>query len=590
MARHSIIDPVDRIEGHLRIEMEVRNGVVTDSWVSGGLFRGLELICEGHTPTDAVMISQRVCGVCPVSHCHTSVYAAEAAYDIQHPEGARLVRNLVEGAQFMHSHILWFYQLSALDYVNPLNALNADPAAATEVAHSLGLAERDYQAVYDRLVKFAENGQYSWLSGGWFMEGQAPEAYKLPAEVDLIATAHYIEAIDMQATADEIAGIIGGKMPHIQTSVPGGTSFVPSVEKLDDILFRSQQLHDWVDEVMIPDAIAIASVYLDDLLQTDEDGNMLGSNKHGQFIAYGVFDRESREMEDRYFPAGVAQLTAATEADEESGTEGTAADATLESFDGSLMTETTACSYYADDGEARHPLEGITVPPNTFPGYYADEASETVNDKYTWSKAPRYNGTPGEVGPLARVLVSYLSGVDEIVEGVERVLTGLGLDTSTENIVALNSILGRLAARPIEAYAVSGYMVEWCNELAALLADPPEGNPWFTAKARTTGEGEGFWEAPRGALYHCEKIENDKITHYQSIVPSTWNISPRDENGTQGTIEQGLLGLPIDNIDAPINALRMVHGYDPCIACAIHIVEPETGKEFRCQTSPWGGR
>ena len=258
MAKHSIIDPVDRIEGHLRIEMEVKDGVVSEAWVSGGLFRGLELILEGRKPTDAALIAERICGVCPISHCHSSVYAAEEAYGIKHPNGARIVRNLAEGAQFMHSHILWFYQLSALDYVNPLHALEADPKAATEFAIANGLGVRDFGAVQKRLQKFAENGQYSWLSGGWFLEGQAPEAYKLPAEVDLIATAHYIEALDMQATADEIAALIGGKMPHIQTSIPGGTSFVPSVEKLDDILDRARQLHEWVGEVMIPDAIALA--------------------------------------------------------------------------------------------------------------------------------------------------------------------------------------------------------------------------------------------------------------------------------------------------------------------------------------------
>lgn len=252
MAKHSIIDPVDRIEGHLRVEMEVENGVVTDAWVSGGLFRGLELIVEGRDPYDAAMLAQRVCGVCPVSHCHTSVYAAEEAYGIQIPEGGRLVRNLIEGAQFMHSHILWFYQLSALDYVNPLHALEADINKTYELCQTLGLAQTDFAALKDRLAKFAANGQYSWLSGGWFMEGLAPEAYKLPAEVDLIATAHYIEALDMQATADEISAIIGGKMPHVQTSIPGGTAWYPSVEKLDDVLFRAKKLKDWVDNVMIP--------------------------------------------------------------------------------------------------------------------------------------------------------------------------------------------------------------------------------------------------------------------------------------------------------------------------------------------------
>lgn len=569
MAKHSIIDPVDRIEGHLRIEMEVENGVCTEAWVSGGLFRGMELIAEGREPIDVAYLAQRVCGVCPVSHCHTSVYAAEAAYGIQHPEGARLVRNLVEGAQFMHSHILWFYQLSALDYVNPLNALNADPAKATTVAKQLGLAVRDFAAVQERLKKFAANGQYSWLSGGWFMEGQAPEAYKLPAEVDLIATAHYIEAIDMQATADEISAIIGGKMPHIQTSIPGGTAFVPSVEKLDDILSRSQELHNWVDQVMIPDAIAIASVYLNDVVG-------LGNNKHGNFMAYGVFDDASHELTKRYFPAGIVRMGSGKPV--------------AEKFDGAKITEETTHAYYADDGSPRVPLEGVTQAPEEFPGYYKDEENQVVNDKYTWSKAPRYDGQPMEVGPLARVLVSYMAGNPEITAGVKRVVEGLGLSVSDDTIVALNSALGRLAARPIEAFAVSGYMVEWCNELVELLKNPPEGNAWFTERVQDTGEGTGYWEAPRGALLHCEKISGNKVTHYQEVVPTTWNISPRDADNVAGTIEQGLIGTKIDNIDAPINALRLVHGYDPCVACAIHIVEPKTGREFKAQMSPWGGR
>ncbi len=573
MAKHSIIDPVDRIEGHLRIEMEVENGVVSDAWVSGGLFRGMELIAEGREPIDAAYLAERVCGVCPVSHCHTSCYAAEEAYGVQHPEGARLVRNLVEGSQFLHSHILWFYQLSALDYVNPLHALEADVDTTYELCKTLGLAQSDFGALKARLAKFAANGQYSWLSGGWFLEGQAPNAYKLPAEVDLIATAHYIEAIDMQATADEISAIIGGKMPHIQTSIPGGTAFVPSVDKLDDILFRATKLKNWIDNVMVPDAIAIASVYLKDVAS-------IGNNKHGNFLAYGVFDRASRSLEDRYFPAGIVRMKSGAPV--------------LEKFDGSKMTEETTHAYYADDGAPRHPTEGVTKAPDKFPGYYKDEANEVVNDKYTWSKAPRYDGEPMEVGPLARVLVSYMNGVPEIVAGVKTVLTGLGLPANASSVLALNSALGRLAARPIEASAVAGYMVDWCAEVVELLkkaeAGEVVGNPWFAKRVRDAGQGEGFWEAPRGALYHTEKISGNKITHYQEIVPTTWNISPRDASGVKGTIEQGLIGTPIDNIKAPINALRIVHGYDPCVACAIHIMEPKTGHEFKTHMSPWGGR
>ena len=569
MAKHSIIDPVDRIEGHLRVEMEVEGGKVSKAWVSGGLFRGLELIQEGREPTDAAMIAQRICGVCPVSQGHASIYAAEEAYGIKHPEGARYVRNLVEGAQFMHSHILWFYQLSALDYVNPLNALNADIEATYETARKHGLAITDFGAVQKRLKKFAEGGQYSWLSGGWFMDGQAPEAYKLTPELDLIATAHYIEAIDMQATADEIAALVGGKMPHIMSSVPGGTTFVPSVEKLDDIITRAQKLHDWVQTTMIPDAIAIASVYLDDVAS-------VGNNQHGNFMAYGVFDDESYEPAKRYFPAGIVRMKNGA--------------AKLESFDIDKLAETTAHAYYSDNGDLLHPTNGVTVPPAKFPGYYKDEAKEEVNDKYTWSKAPRYDGEPMEVGPLARVLVSYLSGVEGIKKNVATVLEGLGLPVDTSSLLALNSALGRLAARPIEAEYVSGNMILWATQLATLLKESEGKNIWFTDRARDTGTGQGAWEAPRGALYHTMSIEGNHITHYQAIVPSTWNISPRDQKDVPGTIEQALIGCPIDNIEAPIHALRIVHGYDPCIACAIHLVEPKTGKEFRAETSPWGGR
>lgn len=571
MAKHSIIDPVDRIEGHLRIEMEVEDGKVSEAWVSGGLFRGFELIIQGREPYDAAQIAQRVCGVCPVSHCHTSCYAAEGAYGIQIPAGARIVRNLVEGAQFMHSHILWFYQLSALDYVNPLNAVDADPAEAYKVAQQLGMGMADFEQVHDRLVKFAENGQYSWLSGGWFMEGQAPEAYKLPPEVDLIATAHYIEAINMQATADEIAAIIGGKMPHIMTSIPGGTSFVPSILKIEDILFRATTLHNWVVNTMIPDAIAIASVYLNDVVG-------IGNNKHGNFMAYGVFDAEDFVPEHRLFPAGIVRMGNGK--------------VELEKFDGSKMTEETTHAYYDGDQSPLHPTVGVTVPPETFPGYYKDEANQVVNDKYTWSKAPRYDGQPMEVGPLARVLVSYASKVPGIVKNVNTVLEALGLPAEESSILALNSALGRLAARPIEAEVVSANMIQWCNDLVALIKDPPKdaGNLWFTKPARETGMGEGFWEAPRGALYHTETIEKNKITHYQEIVPTTWNISPRDKDDVPGTIEQALIGTPIDNVDAPINALRIVHGYDPCVACAIHVVEPKTNKHFEAHTTPWGGR
>ncbi|MGN0960525.1 MAG: nickel-dependent hydrogenase large subunit [Coriobacteriales bacterium] len=573
MAQKSIIDPVDRIEGHLRIEMEVTDGVVSDAWVSGGLFRGLELIVEGREPDDAALVAQRICGVCPTSHCHASVYAAEEAYGIHHPEGARIVRNMLEGAQYLHSHILWFYQLGALDYVNPLRALTADPEKATAVAQQLGLAVRDFKAVKDRLVTFAENGQYSWLSGGWFMEGQAPEAYKLPAEVDLIAVAHYIEALDMQATADEISAIIGGKMPHVMTSRPGGTCFYPNIERLDDILARIKQLQKFLVDVQVPDALAIAGVYLNDVAS-------IGNNKHGRFMCYGVFDTaidaEAGETEydpkKRVFPPGITTIDPITH------------EVTRSEFDSSLIEEQVKHSYYdpyTGEADSLPPLEGQTNPPKEFPGY-------DPSNKYSWCKAPRYNGQVMEVGPLSRVLNAYTAGVPEIVDGINYGMAKLGLDPK-KDLWKLNSAAGRLLARPVEAMVVSMYMEDWLMELVDYIANT-ENPEFFTEKATATGEGVGLWEAPRGALLHCEKIKDNKITHYQAVVPTAWNISPRDNDDIPGTIEQALIGTPVANVKAPINALRIVHGYDPCIACAIHVVEPKTGKEFEMHTTPWGGR
>lgn len=580
----SIIDPIDRIEGHLRIEMEVEDNKVTEAWVSGGLFRGLELIVQGREPIDASLVAQRICGVCPTSHCHASTYAAEAAYGIIHPEGARIVRNLLEGAQYMHSHILWFYTLNALDYVNPLNALNADPKAATEFAQANGMGVSDFAAVQERLQAFAENGQYSWLSGGWFMEGQDPEGYLLPPEVDLIATTHYIEALDQQATADEISALIGGKMPHVMTSVPGGTAFYPTVERLDDILFRIKQLKSFISDVLVPDAIAIAKVYTSEEA-TASNNNVLefGNNKHGRFMSYGVFDAQAvdgaYDATKRYIPCGIVNV------DPETGA------VTTEEFDYTKIEEQTPHSYYdaySNGATSLPPLEGETNPPVDFPGY-------DINNKYSWCKAPRYDGKVMEVGPLARVLVSYANKVERVVEITNEVLNKLGLvseEPAMEEVLdvipALNSAGGRLLARPIEDIYVIELMEGWVTELVQYLADG--GDEFFTERVRDTGEGVGLWEAPRGSLLHCEKIEGNKIVHYQAIVPTAWNISPRDVDDIPGTIEQGLVGTVVRNVDAPLNALRIVHGYDPCIACAIHVTEPKTGKEFTVNTTPWGGR
>lgn len=564
----SIIDPITRIEGHLRVEMEVDNGVVTDAWVSGGCFRGMELVVQDRTPEDAAQIVQRICGVCPVSHTHASSLAGEAAYGIVIPNQARIIRNLVEGGQFLHSHILWLYTLAALDYVNPLNALNANVGKAYDLMEAAGTScSTDLKTLMGTLTKFANNGQLSIFSGGWFLDGQAPEAYKLDPEADLICTAHYLEALNMQAKASEICGLIGGKMPHIMTLVPGGTAFVPTEERLDELYSITREIRDWVDSTMLPDTKIIASAYPE----------ALGFGRGcGRYVAWGVFQRENFEMADRYMPSGVVYTNDGLR---------------LEDPDPSLIKEYVGHSWYVGDSDL-NPKEGVTDP--LYTEYYVagTEHEEnghmigTVNDRYTWSKGPSYNGECMEAGPFSRVLAAYLRGGEKnayIVNNLDKLMADLNL-----TLPQLQSTLGRVAARQVECSYIAHLMVDWVDELIEALKGGD--SEYFRAPEHLTGYGCGMWEAPRGALYHDEHVDNGRITGYQIIIPTTWNIAPRNAEGVRGPMEQALIGTPVNNVDAPINALRTVHSFDPCTACAVHVSEPATGKHFETVTSPWGVR
>ena len=564
----SIIDPITRIEGHLRVEMEVDNGVVTDAWVSGGCFRGMELVVQDRTPEDAAQIVQRICGVCPVSHTHASSLAGEAAYGIVIPNQARIIRNLVEGGQFLHSHILWLYTLAALDYVNPLNALNANVGKAYDLMEAAGTScSTDLKTLMGTLTKFANNGQLSIFSGGWFLDGQAPEAYKLDPEADLICTAHYLEALNMQAKASEICGLIGGKMPHIMTLVPGGTAFVPTEEKLDELYSITREIRDWVDSTMLPDTKIIASAYPE----------ALGFGRGcGRYVAWGVFQRENFEMADRYMPSGVVYTNDGLR---------------LEDPDPSLIKEYVGHSWYVGDSDL-NPKEGVTDP--LYTEYYVagTEHEEnghmigTVNDRYTWSKGPSYNGECMEAGPFSRVLAAYLRGGEKnayIVNNLDKLMADLNL-----TLPQLQSTLGRVAARQVECSYIAHLMVDWVDELIEALKGGD--SEYFRAPEHLTGYGCGMWEAPRGALYHDEHVDNGRITGYQIIIPTTWNIAPRNAEGVRGPMEQALIGTPVANVDAPINALRTVHSFDPCTACAVHVSEPATGKHFETVTSPCGVR
>ena len=552
----SVIDPITRIEGHLRVEMEVDNGIVQDAWVSGGCFRGMELVVQDRTPEDAAQIVERICGVCPVSHAHASSIAGDKAYGITISNNARIVRNLLEGAQFLHSHILWLYNLAALDYVNPLNALKANVDEAYAVALENGLAlHSDLNQLYDKLGAFAKNGQLSIFSGNWF-EADKGQAYKLTPELDLILTSHYLEALKMQARASEMAALLGGKMPHVMTSIPGGNMWVPTESKLDDLLAMAIEVRDWVNDTVLPDTLVLAELYPEALT--------FGKGC-GRYIAWGVFEGNGwpygddyiEQMKNRYLPMGVL--------DEKFGVTDVQED---------LIQEYMGRSWYEGS-------ETYTSP------YFVTDPAYTdynVDDRYTWVKCPTYDGKPMEAGSMSRIFAAYVRGVPFIKENVDAVLGILGAKPG--DLSAFQSTLGRTAIRQIETMYVADLMVQWVNELAEAIKGGD--SEYFRAPERTTGEGSGFWEAPRGALYHSEKVVDGKIEGYQIIIPSTWNLAPINADGEHGPLEQALIGIPVEDIEMPINALRTVHSFDPCTACAVHVTERRTGKSFETVTSPWG--
>ena len=562
----SIIDPITRIEGHLRVEMEVNaQGIVEDAWVSGGCYRGMEHVVEHRTPEDAAHIVQRICGVCPVSHAHASSIAAERAYGITIPNNARIIRNLLEGAQFLHSHILWLYNLAALDYVNPLAGLSADIDGTYELARQLGTSTNsDFAAVAARLATFAENGQLSIFSGNWF-DADDGTAFKLPAEANLLLTTHYLEALQMQSKASEIAALLGGKMPHVMTLIPGGTAFVPTDQKLDDLKMLITDLKAWVDDTVIQDSLALAQFY--------GDATKFGKGC-GRYIAWGVFEGPQfpydndyvRQMANRYLPSGVLdENLVLTDPDE------------------SKIREYVGHSWYKGSETYQSPY---FVTEGEFTGYYKEESADdknpgTIGERYSWVKAPNYDGKSMEAGAFSRILAAYRRGHARITAMVDDMLEATGF-----SLTDLQSTLGRVAVRQVETVYIAELMEQWCDELIEAVKGGE--SAYFSAPKITTGAGTGFWEAPRGALYHSEKVTNGKIDGYQIIIPSTWNLAPRNEAGENGPLEQALIGTPIGTIEKPINALRTVHSFDPCTACAVHVSQPATGKHFETVTSPWG--
>jgi hydrogenase large subunit len=515
-----VVDPLTRIEGHLRVEVEVEGGVVSDAWVSGSLFRGMEGVLKGREPDDAFYISQRICGVCPISHGHASTKGTEDALGIEVPDGARLVRNIIEGAQYLHSHILWFYTLAALDYVDVVSALSANVADTYALAEAAGTKVADFGAIQKRLQAFVDGGQLSIFTNAYF----GHPGYALPPELNLIAVAHYLEALEMQARASSIIGVMGGKFPHFMTSIPGGTSFVPTEQKLDDVLFRLLDVASFIDRALIPDTLAIAPYYLEAATYGAGTTNLL---------SWGVFEEASNDPYERALPRGVIQ-----------GGNLSAMDA-----DPEKVIEYVDHSWYEADSGNLNPASGITNP--SFSEYSTD-------DKYSWGKAPRYDGKPHEVGPLARMIIAYARGVKPVQDLVDSTLEALGVAGQPE---ILFSLLGRVAARNLEAKYLADQTVRYTNELIEAAAGGDVS--FFSSERAADGEGAGLWEAPRGSVGHWTEIVGNKIENYQVVAPTTWNIAPRDADDQRGPIEEALIGVPVTDAERPIEVLRLVHSFDP---------------------------
>ncbi len=533
-----VVDPVTRIEGHLRIEVEVTDGVVTNAWSTGTLFRGIEIILKGRNPEDAWVFTQRLCGVCTYVHGVTSVRSVENALSLTIPDNARIVRNLLMGTQFLHDHIVHFYHLHALDWVDIEKALTAKPDLVQEQASQLFPQARtmNYGAVQERLKTLAGTGHLGPFAGGYW----GHPAYTLTPEVNLILVAHYLEALRQQARTAQMHAIFGGKNPHVQSLLVGGVTckYDLNAARIDEFRALWQETKEFIDTIYLPGVSFLAQEY------GKSGWGTLGSSS-GSFLAFGEFPESAAEPESLFFPQGVILKGRP-----------------IAPVDTSEILEHVRRSWYAG-GAALHPSEGVTVPRYT---------SLNTADRYSWLKAPRYQNEPMEVGPLARMLVAYESRQDEARSSVKDFLSTTGLQVG-----ALNSTLGRTAARALETRIIAEAMGPWIDQLQLGGSTALEGRPAMPASAR----GMGLNEAPRGALGHWIEISNQKIANYQMVVPSTWNFGPRCANGKPGPVEKALIGTPVADPERPVEILRTVHSFDPCIACAVHVIDTRKDKVYK---------
>ncbi len=574
-----VVDPVTRIEGHMRCEVNVdENNIIRNAVSTGTMWRGLEVILKGRDPRDAWAFTQRICGVCTGTHALTSVRAVEDALKIEVPENANSIRNIMQLSLQIHDHLVHFYHLHALDWVNPINALRADPKAtsALQIATSPKHPKSSpgyFRDIQNRLKKFVESGQLGPFKNGYWTN----PAYILPPEADLMAVTHYLEALDFQKEIMTTRTIFGGKDTHPNWLVGG----VPCAINIDGNLAAGAPINmdrlnyvnsivdrsiEFVENVYIPDIIAIGKLY---------KGWLYGGGLSGKSVlAYGDIPDKANDYspENLMMPMGAIINGNLKEVHP------------VDLRDPQQIQEFVPHSWYKydDDKKGLHPWDGVTEPhyelgPNA-KGTKTNIEQLDEAAKYSWIKAPRWRGHAMEVGPLARYVVGYAQGHEEFTEQIKSTLSALEAP-----VEALFSTLGRTAARALEAQWATRKQRYFMDKLIANIkagdtatANVEKFDPSTWPK---DVKGVGFTEAPRGALAHWIKIKDTKIDNYQCVVPTTWNGSPRDNEGNIGAFEASLINTKVERAEEPVEILRTIHSFDPCLACSTHVMGPD-GKEL----------
>jgi hydrogenase large subunit len=562
MATRITIDPVTRIEGHLRVDCEINDGRVTKAWSSGQMWRGIELILKEKDPREAWLYTQRICGVCTTVHAIASVRSVENALNLEIPLNAQYVRNILIAAHAIQDHIVHFYHLSALDWVDVVSALKADPKKTAVLAQNMSNWPLNSTQVFtdaqDKLKGFVGTGQLGIFTNGYW----GHPAMKLSPEVNLLATTHYLQALEVQRKANMIVSILGGKTPHIQNLAVGGianpiNTDSPStltVERLYYVKTLIDELGAFVNQVYFPDVCAIGAFY--------KDWTAIGAGV-SNYLSVPDFPMDGKgtvfALPGGYIPKGdVAKFQRIESFQDETIKKG--------------VKESIKHSWYQGSWD-RHPWEEETEPHYT---EFQDDG------KYSWVKAPTFNGLPAQVGPLANVLGMYAAGHAPTRKYTEKALaTVSSLAGEKVGINALHSTIGRHAARAVRAAVlVETLQQQW----QALIDNIGRGDTkTFNRPEFPKGEirGVGLHEAPRGVLSHWVVIRDGKIKNYQAVVPSTWNSGPRNAQDSPGPYEASLVGTPVADADKPLEVLRTVHSFDPCLACAIHLVDKENNQVVR---------